>query len=58
MLGVNSAKQLFGRVGITVANPIGTKWVFIPNPGFKHVSAGKTGIWAINAADYIFFNDG
>ena len=58
MLGVNSANQLYARVGITAANPTGTKWVKILSPRFKHVSAGKSAIWAINAADYIFYYDG
>jgi hypothetical protein len=58
VFGVNSANQLFRRTGITAHNPTGWGWVHISSPGFKHVSVGKSTIWAINAADHIFYYDG
>ena len=41
----------FLRCGITVDNPLGSKWQLIEPPGgvsFKQISAGKCGIWALD----------
>ena len=46
--GVNSAKELYRSVGVTAANPTGSKLAKIPTRGgFLHVSVENSQIYAI-----------
>ncbi len=47
--GVISLNYMYRRVGITAANPTGSDWKVIPSPKFKHVSVGKSAMWATTA---------
>ena len=61
VIGVNSAKQMWLRLGITAANPTGTSWKRINYPlgtNFEHVSAGEHAVWAITTEDIILYGNG
>ena len=52
--GVNSAKHLYVRDGVSSIHPTGTTWRFIPSSPFVHISAGYSKTFALDSYDSIY----
>ena len=54
VFGVNSADDIFYRVGITESVPIGTHWVQVPGK-LSQIDTYEDFVWGVNAGQIPFF---
>ena len=54
VLALDFARNLLLRQGITPFNPTGTEWKTVGS-GYKHLSVGSYGYWAVNDGNEVFF---
>ena len=54
MYGINAAKSVYVRDGVTPQTPTGTRWRAVSAISLNHVSAGSSSLYGINLYQSIF----